>query len=155
MPQSPKPTATRQRRNKTSTAAKLSADHGLTAPELPPREQGWHALTLTWWVDVWASPMAPEFTESDVHGLLMLAALHDDYWTAPASKPRDRAFIAAEIRLQEQRFGLSPIDRRRLQWEIEKGEDAAARTRKRKAETAKPTPPDPANDPRNVLRAVQ
>jgi len=38
-----------------------------------------------------------------------------------------RKDIGAEIRLQGVRFGLSPIDRRRLQWEIEHTEEAQHR----------------------------
>ena len=34
--------------------------------------------------------------------------------------------LAAELRLQAARFGLSPIDRRRLDWEVAKSDDAAA-----------------------------
>ena len=154
MPPAPKSNATRQRRNKTSTAATLERDHDVPTPPLPERGEPWHPMTEQWWADVWASPMAPEFEKtSDTHGLNVLAALHDDFWNAPADKPRLRAELAAEIRLQEQRFGLSPIDRRRLQWEIEKGEQASERTRKRKAAGETPAPSS-GDDPRSVLRAV-
>ncbi len=49
------------------------------------------------------------------------ADLIDDYWGAEGTK---KTQLAAEIRLQCQRFGLSPIDRRRLQWEVARGEEA-------------------------------
>jgi hypothetical protein len=39
--------------------------------------------------------------------------------------------LAAEIRLQRQCFGLTPLDRRRLQWEIERAEAAERRDRPR------------------------
>ena len=71
-------------------------------------------MTRAWWADLWASPMAPEYDDSDRHGLLMLAALVDDLWRAKTA--RDRLAAAAEVRLQGARYGLSPIDRRRLQW---------------------------------------
>ena len=45
----------------------------------------------------------------------MLADLMDLYWYGK----RD---LAGEIRLQGQCFGLTPIDRRRLQWEVQRVE---------------------------------
>lgn len=146
----PKHASTRQRRNRTSTAATLVADPKLKAPALPARE--WHEQTLSWWSDVWSSPMAPEYDESDHHGLFALAMLVDDFWSTPDAKLRRD--LAAEIRQQRQCFGLTPIDRRRLQWEIERSEDAQDRGRKRRGQPATAAPPTPAGDPRAVLRAV-
>ncbi len=141
----PKPAHMRQRRNRTSTNAKLQADPKLKAPELPGRV--WHEMTLAWWADVWSSPMAPEYDESDRHGLFMLAVLVDEFWLSPTKD------LAAEIRLQRQAFGLSPIDRRRLQWEIERGDEASERTQKRRAKPA-PAPAEASADPRSILHAV-
>lgn len=136
------------RRNKSVTRATLSTEHDVKAPPLPKREAGWDWQTEAWWRDVWASPMAPEFHESDRHGLFALAALVDDFWRADSA--RDRTALASEIRLQRQCFGLTPIDRRRLQWEIERTDEAVDKGRKRRA--AKPA--EPVGDPRSVLRAV-
>ena len=145
----PKPAGTRARRNKSSTNATLKSDAAIIAPELPAHE--WHPMTLAWWRDLWASPMAPEFEDSDRHGLFKLAMLQNDFWTADTAKERKEA--SAEIRLQEQRFGLSPIDRRRLQWEIEKSEEAVERGAKRRGSGRPPAKSDGA-DPRAVLRAL-
>lgn len=142
----PTPKRNPARRNKSATRATLSADHSVTAPELPD-EIEWHPLTRAWWADLWASPMAPEYDHSDIHGLFMLATLVNGFWESPSKE------LAAEIRLQRQAYGLSPIDRRRLQWEIERTDEAQARGRKRRATPAKPT--EPAADPRAVLRAVK
>lgn len=142
----PKHPGTRARRNRTTTAATLRAGHDVTAPELPAGVP-WHELVLTWWADVWASPMAPEYAESDHHGLFLLAMLHQDFWTA--AEPKDRQAAAKEIRLQEQRYGLSPIDRRRLQWTIEHAEEATDRGARRRAGTARQ--PDQGDDPRLTL----
>lgn len=147
MPALPKDPSTRQRRNKTSTAATLKSDPEMITPDLPERD--WHKMTTQWWADVWSSPMAPEFDESDKHGLFALAMLVNDFWSADSS--RDRMQLAAEIRQQSQRFGLSPIDRRRLQWEIERTEEA-----QRRGATRRPAEPkaDGGTDPRGTLRAV-
>lgn len=147
MPRPPKDPAIRQRRNKAATRAKLAASPTGPVPPLPAKgyagKRGWNTLTRQWWADVWRSPMATKFLRADLHGLYMLAALVDQFWTAPHPQ------LAGEIRLQGQRFGLSPIDRWRLQWELRDTPPAA--------EAPKPqavTPP-PADDPRNILRAVK
>ncbi|MGE5828829.1 MAG: hypothetical protein ACM30G_10795 [Micromonosporaceae bacterium] len=131
----------RARRNRTSTAATLSPDHDIQAPPLPDRP--WHPQTLAWWADVWASPMAPEYDESDKHGLFVLAVLVDSFWRKP------HWTAAAEIRLQRQCFGLTPMDRRRLQWEIDRGEAAAERTRARRP--VSPAKLRAVDDPRRLL----
>jgi hypothetical protein len=145
----PKDPSARARRNKASTKATIQADAAIVAPELP--EYDWHAMTLKWWRDLWASPMAPEYDDSDRHGLFKLAMLTNDFWTAESAKERKEA--SAEIRMQEQRYGLSPMDRRRLQWEIEKSEEAVDRGAKRRT-TAKASQPQSKGDPRAVLRAL-
>lgn len=146
----PKHSSARARRNKVTTHAVLTADHAIVAPELPGEH--WHPMTIEWWRDVWASPMAPEFDDSDRHGLYVLAALVNDFWFAPTAK--DRKELAAELRQQGARFGLSPIDRRRLQWEVAKVEEAQDQ-RARKATPAKTTArKKAAGDPRDILRSV-
>lgn len=145
----PMPKASPARRNKSTTRATLTRDHAVVAPDLPDREEGWHHLTERWWADTWASPMAPEYDGSDQHGLYMLADLVDAYWREPS--PRARAALAGEIRLQRQCYGLTPIDRRRLQWEIERTDEAQDRGAQRRAERAKKAA-EPGADPRSVLR---
>ncbi len=146
----PKHPSTRARQNRSATAAQLKADPSIRAPKLLDRP--WSPMTLAWWADVWASPMAPEFDASDVHGLFALAVLVDDFWTAET--PTARRDLAGEIRLQTQRFGLSPIDRRRLQWEIERSEEAQDRgTRRRSRAAEEPLRPS-SGDPRASLRSV-
>lgn len=110
----------------------------------------WHPMVVEWWASVWRSPMASEYLDADVKsGLYHLAVLHNDFWTAHSLSGRLDA--AVEIRLQGVRFGLSPIDRRRLQWHVEQGEQAADRTEKRRREVRKP----PAGaDPRGQMKVV-
>ena len=84
--------------------------------------------------------MAGEYDPSDIHGLAMLADLYDVYWSLPPEKAITKKELAGEIRLQRQCFGLSPIDRRRLQWEIDRGDEAAAKTLARKRATPKKDP---------------
>ena len=126
----PKNPSSRQRRNKTSTSATLRTVTDAAIPDLPPAME-WHHLTRSWWEDVWSSPMSAEFDPSDLHGMLVLAVLVDKFWLEPSTS------LAGEIRLQRQCFGLSPIDRRRLQWEIDRGETAEESRQKRRTKPAK------------------
>lgn len=145
----PKNPRLRQRKNKTSTAAtlpmpKIDASKAIALRELPARGPGetpWHPDTLTFWREVWTSPMAGEFIAVDVPGLVILARLVDAFNLGAIG-------LAAEIRLQRQCFGLTPLDRRRLQWEIER--TSAAQRRRPAVPTA-----GGVRDPRRNLRVVR
>ena len=121
----------RRRRNRVSTAAKLyEVEPGtVEIPDLPPRRV-WHPETLDRWESLFESPMAPEFTASDLYNLYDLAELWDDYRLA--TDPDERIKLSKEIRIKGQAFGLTPLDRRRLSWEIDKGEQAEIATRARR-----------------------
>jgi len=139
------------RRNVSSTRATLAPQTGeLEIPELPlpTDDHVWHPLTLAWWAAVWSSPMAPEYDDSDIHGLYVLAMLVDGFWTHP------HWTAAAEIRLQGQRFGLSPIDRRRLQWEIERTDEAQERGNRRRSAGKPTTKTQEPEDRYGALKAV-
>jgi len=146
--------STRARRNKASTTATLSTATKRTAPNLPLRPDevtkdgtviplDWHPETLTWWADVWASPMSAEYHSSDRHALFVLAVLMDQFWSQPDSK------LASEIRLQRVAFGLTPYDRRRLEWTIETAEESKDRGQARRRRT--PKQPPAGKDPRLAL----
>lgn len=153
----PKPRSLLRRKNKASTKATLHAEENKQegVPELKPRDDGqpWHPNVIEWWQIIWESPMAPEYLKADrSSGLYVLADMYHLRWQPNVRNDvRLLVKIAAEIRQYEVRFGLSPIDRRRLQWEIEKGETAAAKTKMRKEREA---PKPEAQDPRDVLKAV-
>jgi hypothetical protein len=144
----------RQRRNRSSTSATLAPPEESAknkVPPLPKREKSserWHVKVLDWWTSVWRSPMAAEYLDSDVKGgLYLVAELYQQLW---AGNGEDVARLAGEIRQQEIRFGLSPIDRRRLQWEIEKGEQADERTsRRRNLKSVE------GKDPREILKVAK
>lgn len=145
MPPLPKDPTVRQRRNRTPGARTLQSVHDVEVPSLPG-DREWRPETLAWWADIWASPMAPEFHDSDMRELHKLAVLEDDFWSCGSAKARRE--LAGEIRLQRQCFGLTPIDRRRLQWEIDRGEAAEVQTSKRRATRR---PKSASADPRQLL----
>ncbi len=138
----PKDPKLRQRRNRTATSATLIRREPprQRAPSLP-KVRKWHDLTRRWWADVWRSPMAEEFLRADMHALFRLAVLVDMFWWDPSDK------LAKEIRLEQQAFGLTPIDRRRLQWSVE--EEAEERRARQVA-----PPPVADEDPRQLLKVV-
>lgn len=149
MPPLPKRQELRQRKNKASTRATLPSDGQARkrAPRLPKRGEGqgdWHPMTRSWWKDVWHSPMATEYVQADVHGLRRLAVLIDIFWTQPTTS------LAAEIRMEQQAFGLTPIDRRRLEWQVAQSEDVTTRRHQRRVRQAQ----DGEIDPRDALRVV-
>ena len=126
----PAPKANPVRRNLRSTKATIQAA-GAVKPKLPDlgvdemsgvaRKR--NPMTLVWWDTIWSSPISDEWVDADVPGLLALAQLVDDFWTA---KPEDRAKRHAEVRMASQQFGLSPFSRRQLQWEVRKLEGRSA-----------------------------
>lgn len=165
----PKHPSARARRNKVAGARTLQL---VDAPAVPPMPdvREWSDRARGWWVRVWSSPMAAEFDDADVPGLVRACELEDEVeMVGAASKmlaaidPLDldaearidlarqmtqltrlRIALSAELRLVQQGYGLTPIDRRRLQWEIERGEQAGAKTAARKAAPKKQAAgPDP------------
>lgn len=140
----PKPAHLRQRTNKKIGASVLRALENPDIPAIPnPDGRVWHPLTLEGWRHAWQSPMAGQWLETDVDALGRVALLWDALYSGNIT-------VMAEIRLQEQRFGLSPIDRSRLQWEIERG-DSADRKLRQRTEPLKRV----SGDPRALLTAVK
>lgn len=151
MPAHKKDPSVRARTNRASTAAVLSERRVKPqAPDLPAMD--WHPMTLQWWQELWDSPMAAEYNRVDARGLVRLALLENDYWTADSA--RDRKDAATEIRLQQKDYGLTPYDRRRLEWTTETAEESKDRGRARRARQVPEPAAAPATDPRSALRAV-
>ncbi|MFN0177175.1 MAG: hypothetical protein ACKVZ0_00110 [Gemmatimonadales bacterium] len=142
----------RRRKPGAATLATQAESANRDVPALPTREsraEVWHPRVVEWWESVWRSPMAGEYIGPDMEGgLFILAELYQQRWTCTETK--DLVRLAAEIRLQEIRFGLSPVDRVRLQWTIERGEAAEERAKARKRSAR----PDPDRDPRDVLKII-
>lgn len=158
MPAAKKHPTARARRNTAPTAANLPSESTRSgaAPSLPERADGdWHPFVLAWWRDLWRAGMSDEYHESDHHQLFVLAELYQAFWVTPAVKVRDRILLGSEIRLQRTAFGMTPYDRRRLEWTVEAAEGAKDRGVNRRAAKQPPAqPPKPADDPRQALRVV-
>jgi hypothetical protein len=145
----PKPANLRQNRTKKVGRATLelvpNGDVKAKVPDIPnPNGREWHPFTLRQWENAWRSPMASQWLDSDFDGLARLAWLWDDF-----NKTGNLDYIK-EIRLQSAAFGLTPLDRSRLQWEVLKTTDAEERAKRRQ-----PVHRTGTNDPRSVLTAVK
>lgn len=142
----PKDPKLRQRRNKTATRATFTDDgtaRPKRTPELP-RQMTWHPMTRQWWKHVWSSPMSDEYLWVDVDGLYRLAPLVNQFWMQGGTDPK----LAESIARQGAMYGLTPMDRRRLQWEVARVEQVETRTRR--------TPPArQVDDPRALLGVVE
>lgn len=119
MPPVAKPAHQRQRQNRSVAKATIEASPAkrLDLAELLP-ENALHRMTLWTWNVWWASPLTAEWVDADVPDLVDVALLVDAFWTA--DDPIKRAKIHAEMRMAMQQFGLTPMSRRSLQWEIKR-----------------------------------
>jgi hypothetical protein len=118
----PKPAATRRRRNKAPAPVKLPSETPTRKTPTLPGAIRYSKATRDWWATVWASPMATIWLAADVPALVRLATLVELVNQGEAT-----AMVLAEIRQLEDRFGLSPLARRRLQWEVEQAAGAEAK----------------------------
>lgn len=91
----------------------------------------WNPLVKRWWAHLWSSPMSDEYHESDIHRLYMAASLMEEFWETGGTNAK----LHGEIRMALQPFGTTPLDRRRLDWELPGPEDGAG------AEPDAPLPP--------------
>lgn len=168
----PKNTSVRQRRNVKSTKAILRAldpDEPLEIPEMPKVyknqvdkdvlsptygevilvETTYEMQTLMAWEAWWSSPMRQEWTQADYFGLCRLIVLEDQFWKSPSGQAH------AEIRLAQKDYGITPLDRRRLEWTVEQTDKAQSegekRRRKQAVENTPTAAPPPSDDPRRHI----
>lgn len=160
MPPAPKHPGARARRNKSSTASVLTTPEAgdVEIPGLPPHPKvddgiDWHPSAVKMWNNLWASPMAAEYVDADIDQMYILIRMVDRFWSTDSMTGMKD--LAAEIRLSGQRFGISPLDRRRLEWQVEQTEEAKDRGQKRRGPVDPPVaPPSGSADPRAILRSV-
>ena len=72
-----------------------------------------HDFTKRWWETVWRSPMAAKFSPLDELVIVRMAIIVNK-----CAEGRAKGQELAELRQLEDRFGFSPLARRRLGWEI-------------------------------------
>jgi hypothetical protein len=125
----PAPKAQHQRerdtRRRQADSVVLSPDGVLRGPEVPLPDP--HPATLAWWEAWRRSPQAQLFEETDWEALKRAALLQDYVWKS--TKPSAAAI--SELRLIEERYGATYVDRQRAKIRIDHGaEDAEVVTLK-------------------------
>jgi hypothetical protein len=134
----PKDAGQRRRRNPVVPVVELSGP-GRKPPPLPKTVKV-PATVRAWWRALWASPLSQGFDVVDIPALTRIVVL----W-ARALEGRAGAGELAELRQLEDRFGLNPLARRRLGWQLLSPQDASP-----DEDAPQPRPPSA----RRRLRAV-
>jgi hypothetical protein len=141
---------------KQAMAERLLDDDRGDIPGLPERPQGWAWFSEFWWDAIWSSPMSKEWhPETDYFNVVRALTHFDDWWTAETATERQKAdnlFDKAVAKL-----GLTPYDRRRLEWQIEQAKGAQAQGERLRSQQppAPPAAPKAGADPRAGLSLVQ
>jgi hypothetical protein len=151
MPPGPnaKDPSVRARRNATSTRSVLEkpAEGTAVAPPLPSTID-WYPEVVAWWDDLWVSEPRGEWIDVDIHLLYVAARLYQ-MMLDPATKATAAKALAGEYRQILVQFGLTPMARRSLQWEVprppeddkpQQARKPAVKTRAQKAAAAKADP---------------
>jgi hypothetical protein len=133
----PKDAGQRRRRNPVVPVVAFSGP-GRKPPPLPKTVKA-PPTVRAWWRALWASPISQGFDVVDHPALVRIVVL----WTRALD---GRATIGelAELRQLEDRFGLNPLARRRLGWQVLSPQCASADE----------DPPQPPPSARGRLRAV-
>ena len=127
----PKNPAVRARRNRVSTNRTLRGVGSSKVPALPS-DVVWRKPVVEWWGRAFSSPMSDEWTVADVDSMYMAAALLQSFWD-PECGVDLRVRITGQVVRILGECGLTPMARRRLQWQVEQGEEASAKTSARRS----------------------
>lgn len=145
----PKNSTIRQRTNKSASRAILPAETNPIEdkPRLPGNGKGFHPMARRWWADVWSSPQRHEYLRADLPALFRLVRLVDVFWKGMENG--EGLAVAVEIRLLEREFGLTPLARRRLEWQVVQTEEAIDKREINRGRRARIINED---DPRDALK---
>ncbi|OBK14080.1 hypothetical protein A5635_10310 [Mycobacterium asiaticum] len=94
----------------------LAKPDDAAGPPLPESIE-WYPEVLAWWEDLWASEPRSEWIEADVHLLYVAARLYQ-MLLDPETKVTAAKALAGEYRQILVQFGLTPMARRTLQWQV-------------------------------------
>lgn len=114
---SAKDASLRGRRNKTATRATLSKPADDIEKPTLPTSIDWFPEVVAWWNDLWTSEPRKEWINVDTHLLFVAARLYQ-MMLDPDTKPTAAKALAGEYRQILVQFGLTPMARRTLQWEV-------------------------------------
>lgn len=101
--------------------------HGIEDPSVDNYTPEWAPAVVDWWNDIWSSPMAKEFVDSDIHGLYLACYyLHESI--NPFYRLTDRLSAAKMFEQTVKNYGLTPSARETLRWQVAQGTAAQNRT---------------------------
>lgn len=125
---------------------------GRAHPRLGKRADGdvWHPKIKLWWAEVWGSPVCTNLDRSDYLDVWILADMKHLQLTATSNAEKVR--MGTEARQMANTLGLNPKARQTQKVEIDRGEQAEGRTRKRRNK-AVVRDADDKTDPRDALTA--
>ncbi len=111
----PKPPGQTRRRNldQPTWTTLTTNDVPEDVPPFPGRKPS--VAALAFWVAIWTSPIAGMLIEPDHFGVARLCRLH-----SKAEQGKAGVGELGELRQLEQLYGISPMARRKLQWEVER-----------------------------------
>jgi hypothetical protein len=129
---------------------------GRKLPRLGKRTDGvaWHPRVKDWWHEVWRSPVVAHFDATDYLTVWELADIK--HRRHLATEPQDIVKLSTEERQLMKELGLSPRSRQAMKVEIDKGEQAERRIRKRRNQAAVKAVDangEELADPRDILSA--
>lgn len=105
-----KSAAMRRRRNKPkTTTAPATKPKAAKVPGLPPKTPMWRAETRAWWKTIHESQAAALWVPADRFALVRLAILYD-----LVLRGADAVAVLREVTALEDRLGLNPLARRKL-----------------------------------------
>lgn len=120
----PSPDGTSRRRDEGrrlgGAVTTLPLTEGVVHGEPLPNAKTFSAATRKWFETWRRAPQAVQFTVTDWQRLHMLAPLVEAYFEKPTTQ------LMAEIRLNEERLGATPVDRLRLGYRITRAPSAGA-----------------------------
>lgn len=114
----PKNPAQRRRRNAAPPTTKIDPAAKVKAPPVPP---GMSERAAELWAEIWADPVAVIWETCDRSAVARLCRFRAAEEAGDAG-----GVMIAQITALEDRLGLSPVARRRLQYEIDKAAGATA-----------------------------
>jgi hypothetical protein len=115
---SPKPPSQRRRRNAAPPTTKIDATAKIAAPPIPP---GLDERATEIWAELWAEPIAVIWESCD-HGAVARLCRYRSLDERDATSSTQ----ISQLTILEDRLGLSPQARRRLQYEFDKAAGATA-----------------------------
>lgn len=117
----PKPPGQRRRRNKDQPQWRSVPKVKRKVPPMPGGAKA-TSSARAYWKTLWSSPMAAMYQEADKFAVARAAVLH-----ALVLRGEAKAAELTELRNLEMALGITPLARRKLQWEVDTaaGEGAA------------------------------